>query len=229
MKDDFVSTVTHELRTPLTSIRAFTQILLEDPEIELEQRKKFLAIITRESERLTRLITQVLDVAKLESGTAEWQAVSVDMKEVISDTVAAMSQVFQERHITVEVQTPDRVSTFSGDVDRIVQVMLNLLSNAAKFCEPGKGRIEIALSEQARSLRVDVRDNGPGINQDDQAVIFDKFRQVGDTLTDKPHGSGLGLHISRNIVEHFGGSLWVESNRGGGACFSFTLPTGAGI
>jgi Na+/proline symporter/signal transduction histidine kinase len=229
MKDDFVSTVTHELRTPLTSIRAFTQILLEDPEIELEQRKKFLAIITRESERLTRLITQVLDVAKLESGTAEWQAVSVDMKEVISDTVAAMSQVFQERHITVEVQTPDRVSTFSGDVDRIVQVMLNLLSNAAKFCEPGKGRIEIALSEQARSLRVDVRDNGPGINQDDQAVIFDKFRQVGDTLTDKPHGSGLGLHISRNIVEHFGGRLWVESNRGSGACFSFTLPTGAGV
>ena len=229
MKDDFVSTVTHELRTPLTSIRAFTQILLEDPEIELEQRKKFLAIITRESERLTRLITQVLDVAKLESGTAEWQAVSVDMKEVISDTVAAMSQVFQERHITVEVQVPDRVSTFSGDVDRIVQVMLNLLSNAAKFCEPGKGHIEIALSEQARSLRVDVRDNGPGIDQEDQAVIFDKFRQVGDTLTDKPHGSGLGLHISRNIVEHFGGSLWVESNRSGGACFSFTLPTGAGI
>jgi signal transduction histidine kinase len=107
--------------------------------------------------------------------------------------------------------------------------MLNLLSNAAKFCEPGKGRIEIALSEQARSLRVDVRDNGPGINQDDQAVIFDKFRQVGDTLTDKPHGSGLGLHISRNIVEHFGGRLWVESNRGSGACFSFTLPTGAGV
>jgi Na+/proline symporter/signal transduction histidine kinase len=229
MKDDFVSTVTHELRTPLTSIRAFTQILLEDPEIELEQRKKFLAIITKESERLTRLINQVLDVSKIESGKAEWRAASVDMKEVISDTVTAMSQVFQERRIEVEVRTPDRVSVVSADVDRIIQVMLNLLSNAVKFCEPGKGHIEIALSEHAGGLRVDVRDNGPGIDPEDQAVIFDKFRQVGDTLTDKPHGSGLGLHISRKIVEHFGGRLWVESSRGRGACFSFTLPTGAAL
>jgi signal transduction histidine kinase len=102
--------------------------------------------------------------------------------------------------------------------------MLNLLSNAAKFCEPERGRIEIAVAEQGRMLRVDVRDNGPGIHPDDQRVIFDKFRQVGDTLTAKPHGSGLGLHISRQIVEHFGGRMWVESVPGKGACFSFTLP-----
>jgi Na+/proline symporter/signal transduction histidine kinase len=228
LKDDFVSTVTHELRTPLTSIRAFTQILLEDPEIELGERRKFLGIIIKESERLTRLINQVLDVSKLESGKAEWQAATVDMKEVVSDTVAAMSQVFQERHIEVEVKVPDRVTVISADVDRIIQVILNLLSNAAKFCEPGKGRIGIALSEQGGSLRVDVHDNGPGIEEEYQAVIFDKFRQVGDTLTDKPHGSGLGLYISRTIVEHFGGRLWVESSHGRGACFSFTLPTGAG-
>jgi signal transduction histidine kinase len=227
MKDDFVSTVTHELRTPLTSIRAFTQILLDDPDIQLEERKKFLGIITKESERLTRLINQVLDVSKLESGRAEWQAASVDMKEVISDTVTAMSQVFQERHIDVRMKMPDRVTVISADVDRIIQVMLNLLSNAAKFCDPGKGRIEVALSEQPQCLRVDVRDNGPGIDPENQALVFDKFRQVGDTLTDKPHGSGLGLHISRKIVEHFGGRLWVESARGHGACFSFTLPTGS--
>jgi Na+/proline symporter/signal transduction histidine kinase len=229
MKDDFVSTVTHELRTPLTSIRALTEILLDDPQIDLEQRKKFLGIITKETERLTRLINQVLDLSKIESGKAEWQATSVDMNVVISDTVAAMSQIFEDRHIKVEVRTPDRVSMVSADVDRIIQVMLNLLSNAAKFCEPGKGRVEIALSEQARSLRVDVRDNGPGIDSEDHTVIFDKFRQVGDTLTGKPHGSGLGLHISRKIVEHFGGRLWVESSRGCGACFTFTLPTGAGM
>ncbi len=229
MKDDFVSTVTHELRTPLTSIRALTEILLEDPQIELEQRKKFLGIITKETERLTRLINQVLDLSKIESGKAEWQATSVDMNVVVSDTVAAMSQVFEERHIEVDVKLPDQVSTVSADVDRIIQVMLNLLSNAAKFCEPGKGRVEIELSKQAGSLRVDVRDNGPGIDAEDQTVIFDKFRQVGDTLTGKPHGSGLGLHISRKIVEHFGGRLWVESSRGRGACFTFTLPIGAGI
>ena len=224
LKDDFVSTVTHELRTPLTSIRAFTQILLEDPDVELEQRKKFLGIITKETERLTRLINQVLDLSKIESGRAEWQESRFDMKEVVSDTVTGMSQLFEERGIQVEVRAPKSVPAVSADVDRIIQVMLNLLSNAAKFCNPAHGRVEIELSRQDRSLRVDVRDNGAGIDAADQAIIFDKFRQVGDTLTNKPHGSGLGLHISRQIVEHFGGRMWVESVPGKGACFSFTVP-----
>jgi Na+/proline symporter/nitrogen-specific signal transduction histidine kinase len=224
LKDEFVSTVTHELRTPLTSIRAFCEILREDPNVDLVQRRKFLDIITKESERLTRLINQVLDLSKIESGKADWQDSSVDMKEVISDTVTAMEQQFQERNIKVEVRVPEQVAKVTGDVDRIIQVMLNLLSNAVKFCDAGKGRMEIALSERNGWLRVDVRDNGPGISLQDQAIIFDKFRQAGDTLTNKPQGTGLGLHICRHIVEHHGGRLWVESRPGEGACFSFTLP-----
>jgi len=184
LKDDFVSTVTHELRTPLTSIRAFTEILLDQPEVDAGQRRKFLGIITREAERLTRLINQVLDLAKIESGKADW----------------------------------------AEDLDRMIQVMPNLLSNAVKFCDTEQGRIEIALSETGGRLRVDVRDNGRGISPADHEAIFSKFHQVGDTLTDKPQGSGLGLHISRQIVEHFGGSMWVESSLGRGARFSFTLP-----
>jgi signal transduction histidine kinase len=227
LKDDFVSTVTHELRTPLTSIRAFTQILLEDPEIELEQRKKFLGIITKETERLTRLINQVLDLSKIESGKAGWQTSRFDMNDVIADAVTGMSQVFEERNIRVDMRVPAKPVAVSADVDRIIQVLLNLLSNAAKFCDPRQGQVEIALSEHDGMLRVDVRDNGPGIEPADQGVVFDKFRQVGDTLTAKPHGSGLGLHISRQIVEHFGGRMWVESSLGRGACFSFTLPAGA--
>jgi hypothetical protein len=225
LKDDFVSTITHELRTPLTSIRAFTQILLENPQVEADQRVRFLGIITKETERLTRLINQVLDLSKIESGRAEWHESAVDMREVLADTVTGMSQVFEERDIKVNTRVPSAVKPVKADVDRMIQVMLNLLSNAAKFCEPGRGQIEIALSEQPGALRVDVRDNGPGIDPADQKVIFDKFRQVGDTLTAKPHGSGLGLHISRQIVEHFGGRMWVESAPGRGACFSFTLPT----
>ncbi|HWD22045.1 MAG TPA: sensor histidine kinase, partial [Burkholderiales bacterium] len=225
LKDDFVSTITHELRTPLTSIRAFTQILLENPDVAREQRTKFLGIITKETERLTRLINQVLDLSKIESGSAEWHESSVDLREVVADTVTGMSQVFEERKIQVETRLPEGASKVKADVDRMIQVMLNLLSNAAKFCDPARGRIEIALSEQAGALRIDVRDNGPGIEPADQKLIFDKFRQVGDTLTGKPHGSGLGLHISRQIVEHFGGRMWVESSPGQGACFSFTLPT----
>jgi Na+/proline symporter/nitrogen-specific signal transduction histidine kinase len=225
LKDDFVSTITHELRTPLTSIRAFTQILLENPQVELEQRGRFLGIITKETERLTRLINQVLDLSKIESGKAQWHESAVDMREVVTDTVTGMSQVFEERNIRVNTSVPDHLMPVNADVDRMIQVMLNLLSNAAKFCDVGRGRIEVAVSEQAGALRIDVRDNGPGIDPADQKVIFDKFRQVGDTLTNKPHGSGLGLHISRQIVEHFGGRMWVESAPGQGACFSFTLPT----
>jgi Na+/proline symporter/signal transduction histidine kinase len=227
LKDDFISTVTHELRTPLTSIRAFTEILLDTPDVEVEQRKKFLGIITKEAERLTRLINQVLDLAKIESGKADWVESGVDMKQVISDTLAAMSQLFKEKNIKVEARLPEKVSTVTVDLDRMVQVMLNLLSNAVKFCDAANGRVEIALAEREGCLWVDVRDNGRGISPGDQEIIFQKFHQVGDALTDKPHGSGLGLHISRQIVEHFGGRMWVESSLGGGARFSFTLPTGA--
>ena len=226
LKDDFVSTVTHELRTPLTSIRAFTQILLEHPDVDAEQRKRFLGIITKESERLTRLINQVLDLSKIESGKAQWRETEVDMRALIGEAVTGMSQVFEESRIKVEVDVPEKVTPVRADVDRIIQVLLNLLSNAAKFCEPGRGRIRIALREESGALRIEVWDNGPGVNPADEELIFDKFRQAGDTLIAKPHGSGLGLHISRQIVQHFGGRMWVDSRRGEGACFAFTLPHG---
>ena len=224
MKDDFVSMVTHELRTPLTSIRAFSEILRQEPNVELVQRKRFLDIITKETERLTRLINQVLDLSKIESGRAEWHESQVDLKELIDDAVAGMGQVFEEKGIRVELNLPEAVPCVRGDLDRIIQVLLNLLSNAVKFCDGASGRIEVALSQQPDCLRVDVTDNGPGVSAADQAVIFEKFRQGGDGLTNKPQGTGLGLPISRHIVEHHGGRLWVESPPGRGARFSFTLP-----
>ena len=227
LKDDFISTVTHELRTPLTSIRAFSEILLDDPRIELAQRRHFLDIIAKETARLSRLINQVLDLAKIESGTADWQASSVDLKQLVADAVAGMSQLFREQNIELEMKLPERVPAVTADLDRVVQVLLNLLSNAAKFCDREHGRIRIALTEQDAQLRVEVCDNGPGIRPADQGVIFDKFRQGGDTLTGKPQGTGLGLHISRQIIEHFGGRIWVESHPGQGACFYFTLPVPA--
>jgi Na+/proline symporter/signal transduction histidine kinase len=223
MKDDFISTVTHELRTPLTSIRAFSEILKDSPELDLQQRERFLGIIIKESERLTRLINQVLDLAKLESSNAQWHDTEIDMREIIADAIVATSRLFEDRHIRVTTAL-EPVPIVFADRDRLMQVMLNLLSNAAKFCDKEEGEVEIRLRHDARAIRVDVRDNGPGIGVENQKMIFEKFRQVGDTLTGKPQGTGLGLPISRQIISHFGGEFWVESRPGEGATFSFTLP-----
>jgi signal transduction histidine kinase len=111
-----------------------------------------------------------------------------------------------------------------ADRDRLMQVLINLLSNAVKYCSPGVGRVEIRVAVSRGAVRVDVEDNGPGISRADHERIFEKFRRAGDSLTRKPGGTGLGLPISRRIIEHFGGRLWVESEPGRGAVFSFVLP-----
>ena len=224
LKDEFVSTVSHELRTPLTSIRAFSEILHDHPQLPEADRARFLGIVIKETERLTRLIHQVLDVARLESGRTDWQDSLIDLREVIENTIEATGQLFRERQVRLDARLPERVPGVLGDLDRIVQVVVNLLSNAVKFVEPGRGRVEVTLVEDGAYVRVEVRDNGQGISLQDQEIIFDKFRQAGDALTGKPQGSGLGLHISRRIIEHFGGRMWVTSRPGEGACFSFTLP-----
>jgi signal transduction histidine kinase len=224
LKDDFISTVTHELRTPLTSIRAFSEILRDNPRLDEGQRAQFLGTVIKESERLTRLINQVLDLSKIESGNAEWHTSELDMREVVDDAAAAVSQMFKENAVELEVHLPQDLPSIVADRDRLMQVMLNLLSNAAKFCKRPGGRVNIALARQDGFLRVDVTDNGIGISDSDKEVIFEKFRQVGDTLTNRPQGTGLGLPICRQIINHFGGRLWVQSRPGEGATFSFTLP-----
>ena len=224
LKDDFISTVTHELRTPLTSIRAFSEILHDNPELDAVERTRFLAILVKESERLTRLINQVLDLAKLESGAAEWKIAALDLREIVDEAATATGPLFKSREIAFTAMQTEPLPTVVADRDRLMQVMLNLFSNAIKFCDPGKGQVQVSLSHASGQVRVDVRDNGIGIAKQNQRFIFEKFRQVGDTLTDKPPGTGLGLAICREIVGHFGGKLWVVSEPGEGATFSFSLP-----
>ncbi|MEQ9545385.1 MAG: sensor histidine kinase [Marinobacter sp.] len=226
LKDDFISTVTHELRTPLTSIRAFSEILNDNPDLEQAQRSQFIGIIVKESERLTRMINQVLDLAKLEAGRVEWHTAKIDLADVIDDALATTSQLVQEQGVELQLDLPRRMPPVIADRDRLLQVLLNLITNAIKFCDRKAGRIGIAVEVLPEALQVDVRDNGRGIDLADQDTIFEKFRQAGDNLTEKPQGTGLGLPISRQIVEHFGGRLWVRSEPGKGATFSFTLPLG---
>jgi len=227
MKDDFISTVTHELRTPLTSIRAFSEMLQDDPRIDLAERSRFLGIIVGETERLSRLINQILDLAKLESGRAEWTSVAVDLGQVIREACASLSQLYKEKGVALTLEIAEPLPTVMADRDRLMQVMINLLSNAVKFVAPRTGRVKVGASGTASGVRVSVADNGPGIRPEERETIFEKFRQGGqDVLTDKPQGTGLGLPISRQIVEYFGGNLWLEPPReqGDGANFVFTLP-----
>jgi signal transduction histidine kinase len=220
LKDEFMSTVTHELRTPLTSIRAVSEILLDAPEVGGEERQRFLAIIVKETERLTRLINQTLDMARIESGSAEWHATELDVREVVRDAVEATSQLFREKQVRIQVVADADVPPVRSDRDRLMQVLLNLLANAVKFTPAGDGRVEVRIGARPEAVQVDVRDNGPGVPPEHQDAIFERFKQLGDT----PQGSGLGLAISRRIVERFGGRLWVESAVGEGSTFSFTLP-----
>ncbi|KAA0581548.1 sensor histidine kinase [Azospirillum sp. Sh1] len=233
LKDDFLSTVTHELRTPLTSIRALSEILHDDPDLDTDQRQEFLAVIIKESERLTRLINQVLDMAKIEAGALDWRIETIDAGPALTEAVAATEALFLERGITLSVDIPDRLPPVRGDVDRVIQVVVNLLSNAAKFTPPG-GRTRLETRLESGFLRVTVTDSGPGVAAKDRELVFDRFRQSGDTLTGKPAGTGLGLAIAKRIVEHLGGRIGVADapagpnpESGKGAAFWFTLPLAA--
>ena len=225
LKDDFVATVSHEVRTPLTSIRSFSEILRDNPDLDQEQRQEFVSIIVQESERLSRLINDILDLAKMEAGTSEWHMADFAPRAVIEQALAATAGLFAKaRHISLETSIADDLPPIRADADRLTQVIVNLISNAVKFCAQKNGRIQLEAWQDAGFLRVDVKDNGIGIAKDDQQKIFERFQQAGNTLTDKPQGTGLGLPISRQILQRFGGEIWVESELGKGSTFSFRVP-----
>jgi signal transduction histidine kinase len=223
MKDDFMSSVTHELRTPLTSIRALSELMRDDPAMEGAQRHQFLSIVVGESERLSRLVNQVLDMAKIESGHAEWHNADVDLCALLKQAADTTAEIFHERGARLELDLPPSAPSLRADADRLLQVLLNLLSNAAKFVPAQGGYVQLRLRCEAEAAVVEVQDNGPGVPPEQQQLVFEKFRQGGDALQ-RPQGTGLGLPISRQIVEHFGGRLWLRNLEQGGACFVFSLP-----
>ena len=176
-----------------------------------------------ETERLTRLVNQVLDMAKIESGHAEWHNTDVDMAALIRQAAQTVQEVLRERGAELVLDLPDHVPLLRADPDRLTQVVLNLLSNAGKFVPRAGGRIGVRLRCDAAGVTVEVQDNGPGVPAAQRALIFEKFRQGGQA-SQRPQGTGLGLPISRQIVEHFGGRMELRPDTGQGACFAFTLP-----
>jgi len=230
LKDDIMSSVTHELRTPLTSIRALAELMRDAPDMDEPQRQQFLGIVVTETERLSRLVNQVLDMAKIESGHAEWHNSDIDLRALLQQAALSTAELFRERGATLVLTLPESVPALRGelpalraDADRLTQVLLNLLSNAAKFVPREGGRVELRLTTDALGATIEVIDNGPGVPLEQQQLVFEKFRQGGDAAH-RPQGTGLGLPISRQIVEHFGGRLWLRSEPGAGSCFGFSLP-----
>jgi len=224
LKDEFISTVTHELRTPLTSVRSISEILYDNPDIDAKQQKNFLGIIIKESDRLTRLIVQVLDFQKIESGRMEWEISRVDFRKVINDAILSTSRLIEDNNVKIESNLPDSFPLIDGDKDRLIQVMVNLIANSIKFCDRDQGVIYINLTAKSNYLKVNVKDNGIGISRKNQKIIFQEFQQVKDSSTGRPSGSGLGLAITKRIVDFHKGKIWVKSKPGKGSTFSFTLP-----
>lgn len=224
LKDEFVSTVNHELRTPLTSIRSFSEILLDNPDLDSGRRREFSRIIVGETERLTRLINQMLDLARIQAGEIVAQLAPLDFVQVVRDAVASTSEVMREKSIAVDVSSAGEDCAVIGDRDLLMQVLLNLLSNAAKFCPNVGGRVAIGIrASDADRVELTVADNGPGIPRELREAVFERFRQVGNAMTGKPEGTGLGLTICRVIVTRLGGSIWIEDNDSGGATFVIRL------
>jgi Na+/proline symporter/signal transduction histidine kinase len=225
LKDDFVATVNHELRTPLASIRAFSEILRDHPDISDAERTEFLNVVVAESERLTRLINQLLDLSKVEAtGALPAEQALVDLDEVIRESTAAMGQVFAGNQVALRLNVEAGPARVVGDHDRLVQVVINLLGNAVKFSPQGHGEAELRLRRVGDELELSVADNGPGVAPADRQIVFERFRQLGDPMGDKPQGVGLGLAISHRIVAQHGGRIWIEDATGGGAVFNIRLP-----
>ncbi len=220
-KTSFLANVSHELRTPLTSIRAFSEILLSYNDDESVQRE-FLEIITAESERLTRLVNDVLDVTKIESGQMDWRDERIDLVALVDQCTRTFTPLVDHAGLDFRLEVPSCLPPITGDADRLQQVIHNLLNNAMKFTSDGT--IALRVAELADWIHIAVSDTGVGIAPGDQQRVFDKFQQVGDTLTGKPKGTGLGLTICRDIIAYHGGQLMLESQPGQGSTFTIVLP-----
>lgn len=244
---ELLSTVSHELRTPLTSIMGFAKIInrrinktikpyieanghiadKEDTDYDkvltsVNKVSENLEIIISESERLTSIINNILDVTKLEAGMIEWKPENVNIKELISKGILSSLSLLEDKSIKLYDDIEEGLPEVKVDKDKIFQVLINLLSNAIKFTDEGSICCSAKFYDE-KSIIVSVKDTGPGISEENFELIFDKYKQLPNS-GNKPKGSGLGLTICKNIVENHGGKIWVESRMGKGSIFSFTLP-----
>ena len=224
VKSEFVSNVSHELRTPLTSILGYAKLLYNNKVGELaEEQRQSLKIIIDESERLTRLINDVLDLAKLETGKIKYKVEDIDVVEIADHCLQTVMMIAMEKQIKLLLKKGDNVPIIKANRDLLRQVFLNLLNNAIKFTDKN-GKVSISVGGIKDSVKISVKDNGCGIPDEEMARLFDKFYQVDSSMTRKHGGTGLGLPIVKHIINLHKGTIKVNSERNKGTEFIFTLP-----
>jgi PAS domain S-box-containing protein len=222
-KSEFLANMSHELRTPLNAIIGFSEVLAERMFGEINDKQaEYLSDILESGRHLLSLINDILDLSKIEAGRMELEPADFDLPTAIGNTLTLVRERAQRRGITLANVVDERLGTVRADERKVKQVLLNLLSNALKFTPEG-GRIDVRARVDDGAAQISVSDTGVGIAPDDQAAVFEEFRQVG-AAAKKVEGTGLGLAISKKIIELHGGRIWVESRPGAGSTFSFTLP-----
>jgi signal transduction histidine kinase len=223
-KSEFLANMSHELRTPLNAIIGFSEVLGERMFGELnEKQAEYTEDILSSGRHLLSLINEILDLSKVEAGRMELELASFDLPLAIENARTFVRERATKHGINLDVKVDERLGDFVGDERKIKQILLNLLSNAVKFTPEG-GRIGINAKQADGSVEISVSDTGIGIAPEDQAKIFEEFRQVGSDYAHKTEGTGLGLTLAKKFVELHGGRIWVESEIGKGSTFSFTLP-----
>ena len=222
-KSEFLSTVSHELRTPLTAMKESVSIVLDGMAGEISQEQKdCLDIAKRNIDRLARLINDVLDFQKLEYGKMKFNMESNNINEVAQQVYETMATSAKEKEIDFMLELDDNLPKVNLDVDRITQVLTNLVSNAFKFTD--KGNVTIKTSSVDNTVKIQVCDTGSGIKEEDMSKLFRKFEQLALGGERKTGGTGLGLAICKEIIEHHGGKIWAESTPEKGSIFQFVLP-----
>jgi PAS domain S-box-containing protein len=225
MKSDFVSNVSHELRTPLTAIKGSADNMLDGLTGSLNEKQvRYLARIKSNADRLSRLINDLLDLSRIESGRVEVRSTTLTLTALAEEVSEHLRSLAAEKLIRIEVPSRDPKLTVWADRDKVTQVLMNLIGNAVKFT-PQNGKVTVAVEKNGDDyVQISVDDTGPGILPEEKNKIFSKFYQVANIEREKPKGSGLGLAISKALVEMHGGRIWVESEVGKGSTFYFTLP-----
>jgi len=222
-KSEFLANMSHELRTPLNAIIGFSEVLAERMFGEINDKQaEYLADILESGRHLLSLINDILDLSKIEAGRMELQATEFNLPDAIENTLALVRERAHRHGIALGRRVDERLGTICADERKVKQVLLNLLSNALKFTPEG-GRIDVVATVTHNAIEISVSDTGVGIAAEDQAAVFEEFRQVG-AASKKIEGTGLGLAISRKFIELHGGKIWVKSQVGAGSTFAFTLP-----